>query len=624
MKKLFCILAAMTLFIPNIGAYAGENGHIEYFVSPYGSDNNAGTIDSPFKTLEKARDTVRTIEKNNDIYIYLREGDYYMSESFSLDSQDSGNSSGTVIYSAYNDESVTLHGDVILDINDFKSVQNTDILAAGMANNVVCYDLKQSGISDFGNIPRVDSTNCSELFANDKAKTVARWPNSGYAGLGVIVQNSPIIFTGNDRSVNWSHDGSYIVGLWKYDWAVQTLKIENVDALTKQITMADGNVYSPVYGARYYAHNILKELDAPGEYYIDRMNGILYYYPTDNISSLSFSVLSDPIIDAKSLKYVNFKNIKFKNTRGRAVSINGYENGTVENCTIYNTAGEGIYIENGKDITVKSCMIHDTGNVGINVSGGNTVDLTPGNIIVENCRIYNAPRLLDVGVGGIMLKGVGNKIKGCILYDMPKEAIIFSGNEHIIEENEIYNVCNNANDCGAIYRGGTWVERGNRIRNNYIHDVRGLNGSGANGVYLDDMLSGNYVENNIFSNCSQGVFVHGGRDNTIVGNFVYNCRIPIGIHTFSHINNPSFTDRVSGSLFQSLYSVNYSKDPYRSKYPQLLELVREKDLEPFYPKNNIVQNNVIYNSGTIYKSDKAQQYSIFKDNIYSQRALYRD
>ena len=118
MKRLLCIIAAITLLIPNISAYAEENSHMEYFVSPYGSDNNAGTIDSPFKTLEKARDTIRTIEKNNDIYIYLREGDYYMSESFSLDSQDSGNSSGTVTYSAYNDESVTLHGDVILDIND--------------------------------------------------------------------------------------------------------------------------------------------------------------------------------------------------------------------------------------------------------------------------------------------------------------------------------------------------------------------------------------------------------------------------------------------------------------------------------------------------------------------------
>ena len=622
MKRLFCIFTMMTLLIPNAGVYA--NTPVEYFVSPSGSDTNAGTIDSPFKTLKKARDTVRTINKNNDIFIYLRGGDYYMSESFTLESQDSGTAAGTVTYAAYGDENVTLRGDVLLNINDFVSVENTDILSAGMADNVLYCNLKEKGICDLGSIPRVDNTNCSELFANDRAQTIARWPNSGYVGLGAVIQESPIKFTGNERCVNWAEDDSYIVGLWRYDWAVQTLKIKSIDALTNQITMASGNVYSPVYGARYYAHNILKELDAPGEYYIDRANGSLYYYPADNISSLSFSVLSEPIINAKSLAYVNFKNINFKNTRDRAIYINGCENGTIENCTVFNTANEGVYIENGKNFTIKNCIIHDTGNVGINVSGGNTANLTAGNILIEGCSIFDAPRLLDVGVGGIVVKGVGNIIKSCIFYDMPKEAIIFSGNEHIIEENEIYNVCTNADDCGAIYRGGSWVERGNKISKNYIHDVHGLNGKGANGVYLDDMLSGNYVQDNIFSNCSQGLFIHGGRDNTVTGNFIYNCRNPIGIYTFSHINDPRYTDRVSGILFQSLYSVNYSKEPYRSKYPQLLELAKEKDLEPFYPKNNIVENNVIYNSGTIYKSDEAQQYSIFTNNTYAQRALYRN
>lgn len=44
-----------------------------YYVSPNGSDNNDGTSQSaPFKTLEKARDTVRTIngDMTGDIVVY--------------------------------------------------------------------------------------------------------------------------------------------------------------------------------------------------------------------------------------------------------------------------------------------------------------------------------------------------------------------------------------------------------------------------------------------------------------------------------------------------------------------------------------------------------------------------
>ena len=41
---------------------------------------------------------------------------------------------------------------------------------------------------------------------------------------------------------------------------------------------------TPSYGinpgaARWYAFNLLSEIDRPGEYYIDRGNGLLYFWP---------------------------------------------------------------------------------------------------------------------------------------------------------------------------------------------------------------------------------------------------------------------------------------------------------------------------------------------------------
>lgn len=50
---------------------------IELYVSPEGSDGNKGTLEAPFKTIQKARDYIRTIkgEMESDIFVYLRGGD---------------------------------------------------------------------------------------------------------------------------------------------------------------------------------------------------------------------------------------------------------------------------------------------------------------------------------------------------------------------------------------------------------------------------------------------------------------------------------------------------------------------------------------------------------------------
>jgi hypothetical protein len=47
------------------------------FVSPSGSDRQAGTLASPLATLEKALDNVKSAPQN-DVQIYLRKGVHYL------------------------------------------------------------------------------------------------------------------------------------------------------------------------------------------------------------------------------------------------------------------------------------------------------------------------------------------------------------------------------------------------------------------------------------------------------------------------------------------------------------------------------------------------------------------
>ncbi|HNZ99857.1 hypothetical protein [Ruminococcus sp.] len=63
-----------------------------YYVSPEGSDSGDGSLDSPFATLERARDEVRKVNGSmtGDIVVYLRGGDYRITEPVEFDTRDSG------------------------------------------------------------------------------------------------------------------------------------------------------------------------------------------------------------------------------------------------------------------------------------------------------------------------------------------------------------------------------------------------------------------------------------------------------------------------------------------------------------------------------------------------------
>lgn len=65
-----------------------------------GSDENAGTENEPFKTVERAKEAVRDINDamTGDIYVYIKGGTYQMAEPLTFDEHDSGMNGFNVIY----------------------------------------------------------------------------------------------------------------------------------------------------------------------------------------------------------------------------------------------------------------------------------------------------------------------------------------------------------------------------------------------------------------------------------------------------------------------------------------------------------------------------------------------
>lgn len=186
------------------------------------------------------------------------------------------------------------------------------------------------------------------------------------------------------------------------------------------------------------------------------------------------------------------------------------------------------------------------------------------------------------GTPGIVINGVGNRIANNLLYNAPHAAILLHGNDHIIEYNEIHDVCRETSDAGAFYMGRDYTERGNVLRHNYFHDL----GMGdVNAIYLDDMASGTAVYGNVVFKASRGVLIGGGRDNTLRNNIFADCKVSISIDaratTWAHKHLAPMTEKMK--------TLNYQHPPYSTRYPELVTILEKNQA---MPEGNSIVNNI--------------------------------
>ena len=136
-------------------------------------------------------------------------------------------------------------------------------------------------------------------------------------------------------------------------------------------------------------------------------------------------------------------------------------------------------INGGQNVQLSNSKIHHAGAHGVVVSGGDSNTLKASGHVIHNNHIYYMGTTILTYSSGIEVYGVGTKITHNLLEQGAGTAILLTGNEHLIEKNELHHFCLQASDCGAIYSGRNWSWRGNVIRNNYIHDNIGYGMKGV-------------------------------------------------------------------------------------------------------------------------------------------------
>ena len=579
----------------------------EFYVARNGSDSNTGAVDRPFATLARAQKAVRNLKKAGlpagGVTVWLRGGDYPLSDTFALTSEDSGDKGSPVVYRACPGEAVRLTGGTevtgLAPVRDPKILDRLDPAARG---HVLQVDLKAHGVTDFGKLtPRgfgqPTQPAALELYFKGEPMTLARWPNDAWANIADVPAGGGKFTYDGDRPKRWAaNDDIWLHGYWNYPWAESYVRVASIDANAREITTAQPHgVYGYAQGRRYYAFNILEELDQPGEWYLDRKTGILYFWPPKPIrkGDLYATVLEKPLVSMQDASYVTLRGLAFEYARGIALVMAGGGSNRIAGCSFRNIGNTAVVIGGGTDNGLVGCNIAGTGDAAVVLQGGDRMTLTPAGNFVENCSISDFSRWVRTYQPGVLIGGVGNRISHNRIFDAPHSAIILGGNDHIIEFNEIFRVCRETGDAGAFYMGRDWTQRGNVVRFNYFHDLlktEGLQGySEVIAVYLDDWSSGTRVYGNVCVKAAQGVHLGGGRDNVIENNVFADCVLAIHIDARGLGWAKSYFDGRDNTLFDRLKAVNGTQPPYSTRYLPLATLLTD---EPVLPKGNSVVHNI--------------------------------
>lgn len=570
-------------------------GQIALHVSPTGRSLATGSETDPFATIEQARDRIRDLRSegaldNTAIEVLVHSGKYFLSSTLAFTEKDSGTAETPIIYR-------TIDGEVLIsggaEIKDWQRLTQSDLvdrLPLHVREQIVCADMARLGIEPGAmrsqRLHQPLNAAPMEMFAELKRLPRAGWPNHGWANankLGPVSWELVLKHQGKEPKQAWAH------GFWDKDWDSSFEPIA-IDVSAKTVTLNSNEVLRPKQvrdGARYRISNLLEELDSPGEWYLDEATGLLVYWPIENNSAVSVSII-DTVLSIYGTEHVTFDGFRIESARSMNVEIAGGSAVCLKNCCISQAGTVAVHIVGGSRHSVVDCDISCTGSSAVRIEGGDRKTLEACHHSVDNCHIHQFCQHYLTGRAAVAIYGVGIVLTTNHIHHGPDSAVAIHGNEHIIEHNEIAHVCSEADDSAAIHLSYDPTYRGNVIRRNYIHDLGGFSKTGVIGIYLDDFASGTTVEHNLLQNTIRGIAIGGGRDNRIENNVIRNSIAPIQMDA----RGLSWArDQIEGenSRISILCKSVLSESPLVSRhYPELAALFED---EPMLPKGNILRFN---------------------------------
>ncbi|MCC2684506.1 MAG: peptide-binding protein [Paenibacillaceae bacterium] len=476
----------------------------QFFVAPNGSDRNPGTLERPFSTLARARDAVREAKSvgSRPIVVYLRQGTYYLPETFVLGSEDSGMEGCPVVYASYPGEKATVSGGRRLT-TEWRPFRD-GIFACTLGE-------ADTDIVDF-----------TELFANGRRQIRARYPNGDPTS---PLPENFVFLAGADRrkkadeadsayknnytehpplphrevyyetttftARHWARPEEAVLHVFpNVNWSTLQFCIRGIDPARNAILLGEGGwqqheKYASRPGtdldhtSRYYIDNVFEELDAPREWYFDRKTRTLYYMPPEGFD-LNGAIFEVPQLERlvefrgttqSPVRHVHWEGVRF--AHAVPTYFNAYEIPSFGDWAIVRSGA--VFVEGAEDCRIASSFF--------DAPGGNALFISRYNvrIAVEDCLFTEAGESAIAIVGKSRL----NKQKS---YTCP-----YCGNVHpwgFDPPNEHF-----PREC--------------TIRNNLIHDI-GIYGKQTAGLFLSVTADNVIIHNEMYNIPRAAICIHDG------------------------------------------------------------------------------------------------------------------
>ncbi len=599
-----------------------------YYVSPDGSDLNAGTAEAPFRSLYYVKDVLTRYkdEVSGDITIVLGGGYYRLLKPLNMTQEQLRKADGgAIIFRAAEGEEPILSG---------------GLQVSGWTKTEV------NGINGIYKTRIVDLPYIREFYAGNQAQTRAsygkpvEWAwNSDRSGIKLYDIDLSTIANMEDVELVWPVSWKVFI-LQAESYKGRELYLENktwnefVDMIDLMVSQGESEEFYPTTRYPVYLNGDISFLDEPGEWYYHEATGELYYYPAEGVD-METTEFFVPVVEQmisltggedEKLQNVTFEGITFRHgawneSSRQGLIINqaqnkmtikrsgitgkvkvGYEqyeacitvtnadNINFKGCIFENMAATALSLYSGiQNSSVVGCIFRQSADGGLVLSNNNASETTPltickNNLISNNVfrqtglYYWNSPALT-------MYYADSTTISHNDIYDVPYSGMSIgwgwywtpnstTSRNTVVEYNRIGKFLQYCRDGGGIYTLGQQPD--STVRYNYIFDQYNAYG----GLYHDEGSAYFTTVYNVIDNIYDydpnvnWIHVNGGIGGPNGGKTTYELEIHYNYHSNE---NTSFWGEPSTCDLSDNYYVEGGNWPEEAK-----QVMEESGLEAGY------------------------------------------
>ncbi|MHC4402795.1 MAG: right-handed parallel beta-helix repeat-containing protein [Planctomycetota bacterium] len=552
--------------------------------------------------------------------MWIREGFYRFDTTMQLGPEDSGTKHAPVVYRAGEGENVIFDGSRPIDAASFHKVEDASTLerlCPAARGKTFC-----AVIEDESTVKALSSSG-ARLSIDGRMMQLAQFPNVGYCHIKKILDQGAVYAQGRTMSEvprysmqapvggvftivegtsgDWEAEfkrvqKAVVTGYLSNDWYRENHRIADIrDGAIQLLEYSRYGVRSSgKIARRLVVRNLLCELNQPGEWYFDEVGRTLFLWPFESMhtrtrlgcwSGPSFAVMS-------GASNVTIRDITVQCTgRGEGlVVVKGGSDNLVAGCTFRNSTRTGVVLSGGDRNGMVGCDLYDLGGHLI-LEGGDRETLTPAGNYARNNH-FTQVESRDL-YGRVRIRGVGNRFQNNLLHNFVGQPIVVSGNDHVLEKNEIFNVGFEEGDGGTIYAAtGMWTH-GNVYRHNFLHHIMCTpEAHPRGGIYQDHLDSGDTITGNVFYKCAQrAVLLNGGAGHVVSNNVFLNGHV--GIYQTAAWAQKWYEDKARfdtgelkrGDITDHIWRTEqvvgkegWNRPPWSTKYPLFRKIMNQEKM----------------------------------------------